>query len=170
MGLEKEENKYPHQLSGGMQQRVAIAQAIIMHPKVLLLDEPFSALDPWTREQLQRFLIQVWMQEKMTIIFVTHDLGEAVFLGTRIAVLSHQYVISKGAGKGARIVADLPIAIPHPRSPDFKTSDYRNNLISRIRRIAFEQKTDGNLICIDEFILEHPDSFHTAPKEEWGKK
>lgn len=169
MGLEKEEGKYPHQLSGGMQQRVAIAQAIIMHPKVLLLDEPFSALDPWTRDQLQQFLIQVWMKECMTIVFVTHDLEEAIYLGTRIMVLSQQYVTGLGAGIGARIVADLPISAPHPRPVEFKSSEYLNTLLLRIRRIAFEKKTDGNLIHIGDFLLEHSDSFHTAPQEEWKR-
>lgn len=171
MGLEKEEGKYPHQLSGGMQQRVAIAQAMIMHPKVLLLDEPFSALDPWTREQLQRFLVEVWMKEKMTIVFVTHDLEEAIFLGTRIIVLSQQYVTGKGSACGARIVADLPISVPHPRPAEFKASQYLNDLLYRIRKIAFEKKEDGKgeLIHIGEFLLEHHDAFHTAPEDEWNK-
>lgn len=170
MGLENEERKYPHQLSGGMQQRAAIAQAIIMHPKVLLLDEPFSALDPWTREQLQQFLIRIWMKERMTIVFVTHDLEEAIFLGTRIMVLSHQYKTGAGLAKGARIVADLPITFPHPRPAEFKYSEHLNNMQSRVRKIAFEKKTDGELIHVGDFLLEHPDSFHTAPKEEWARK
>jgi NitT/TauT family transport system ATP-binding protein len=169
MGLEKEEKKYPHQLSGGMQQRVAISQAVITHPKVLLLDEPFSALDPWTREQLQQFLVGVWMKEQMTIIFVTHDIEEAIFLGTRIVVLSQQYATASGKARGARIVADLPISQPHPRPLEFKTSQELNSLLLDIRQIAFERKEDGSkMLFISDFLLKHEDSFQVCPAAEWG--
>jgi len=80
--------KYPHELSGGMQQRVAIAQALIMKPRILLMDEPFGALDHQTRELMQELLEGIWEAERKTVLFVTHDLEEAVYLGTRVIVLS----------------------------------------------------------------------------------
>jgi NitT/TauT family transport system ATP-binding protein len=88
MGLDgSDANKYPHQLSGGMQQRVAIAQALIMHPPILLMDEAFSALDPGTRRGMQRLVKSVWHESGTTIIFVTHNTREAVCLGTRVVAL-----------------------------------------------------------------------------------
>jgi NitT/TauT family transport system ATP-binding protein len=84
-------DKYPYELSGGMQQRVAIAQALIKRPKILLMDEPFGALDPETREHMQVFLLELWEAERMTIFFVTHDMEEAIYLGTRVVVLSQHY-------------------------------------------------------------------------------
>src|SRR6266850_2973399 len=94
MGLdESDARKYPHQLSGGMQQRVAIAQALIMHPPILLMDEAFSALDPGTRRGMQRLIKNVWYESGTTIIFVTHNTREAVCLGTRVIALGGPSVI-----------------------------------------------------------------------------
>ncbi len=91
MGLHAgDADKYPHQLSGGMQQRVAIAQALMMKPKILLMDEAFSALDPATRTSLQRMLREIWLETKATVVFVTHNTAEALFLGTRVVVLAKQ--------------------------------------------------------------------------------
>jgi NitT/TauT family transport system ATP-binding protein len=88
MGLRSTDlNKYPHQLSGGMQQRVAIAQALMMKPPVLLMDEAFSALDPSTRASLQQQLREIWQEFKPTVLFVTHNTSEALLLGTRLIVL-----------------------------------------------------------------------------------
>src|SRR5579863_5536587 len=88
MGLqESDAGKYPDQLSGGMQQRVAIAQALIMKPRILLMDEAFSALDPATRTDMQRLVRTLWCETRTTILFVTHNIAEAVFLGTRVVVL-----------------------------------------------------------------------------------
>ncbi|MDE1172161.1 MAG: ABC transporter ATP-binding protein [Parvibaculaceae bacterium] len=84
VGLAESANKYPHQLSGGMQQRLAIAQALIMQPKVLLLDEPFGALDPGTRKAMHVLVRELWEENAMTIVMVTHDLSEAFLLGTRV--------------------------------------------------------------------------------------
>ena len=96
--------KYPHQLSGGMQQRVAIAQALMMKPRVLLMDEAFSALDPATRSSLQRLLRSVWTEHRPTVVFVTHNTAEALFLGTRLIVLARS-----GAEEscGSRVALDL---------------------------------------------------------------
>jgi len=109
MGLhESDAGKYPDQLSGGMQQRVAIAQALVMKPKILLMDEAFSALDPGTRAGMQRLIRQVWRETGTTVLFVTHNIAEAVHLATRVIVLA------KGQGDGAQengsgISLDLPV-------------------------------------------------------------
>ncbi len=87
VGLSKFEDAYPHELSGGMKQRVAIARALANRPRILLMDEPFGALDPNTRARMQSYLLQIWREVDVTIIFVTHDLDEAVLLGDRILVL-----------------------------------------------------------------------------------
>jgi NitT/TauT family transport system ATP-binding protein len=104
---ESDAKKYPHQLSGGMQQRVAIAQALILKPPVLLMDEAFSALDPATRRGMQRLIKELWCESGATIVFVTHNTREAVCLGTRIVALAKD-----GTGElGSSIALDL--AIPH---------------------------------------------------------
>jgi NitT/TauT family transport system ATP-binding protein len=106
MGLhESDARKYPDQLSGGMQQRVAIAQALVMRPKILLMDEAFSALDPGTRAGMQRLIRQVWRETKTTVLFVTHNIAEAIHLGTRIIVLSKD----DGDAAGSKIALDLPV-------------------------------------------------------------
>ncbi len=156
--------KYPHQLSGGMQQRVAIGQSLIMKPKILLMDEPFGALDPDTREDMQLFLIELWEQEQMTIFFVTHDLEEAAFLGTRIIVLSQYYSDDRNdpAGRGAKIAADYQL----PRAASSTTSKQSSNfseLVNRIRREGFDPEY---LQHAYEFNLSHPDSFQTLTPEE----
>jgi NitT/TauT family transport system ATP-binding protein len=108
MGLHTTDaDKYPHQLSGGMQQRVAIAQALMMKPTVLLMDEAFSALDPATRTSLQRILRNVWMESKPTVVFVTHNTAEALFLATRVIVLAKQGVNGQA---GAKVALDLKLA------------------------------------------------------------
>jgi NitT/TauT family transport system ATP-binding protein len=107
MGLQPTDAaKYPHQLSGGMQQRVAIAQALMMKSGVLLMDEAFSALDPGTRSSLQRLLRSVWSELKPTIVFVTHNTAEALFLGTRLIVLART---SHSDGCGARVALDMKL-------------------------------------------------------------
>ncbi len=105
MGLHAgDADKYPHQLSGGMQQRVAIAQALMMKPKILLMDEAFSALDPATRTSLQRMLREIWLETKPTVVFVTHNTAEALYLGTRVVVLAKQ------GEAGARVALDHRMA------------------------------------------------------------
>src|SRR6202041_247546 len=98
MGLrESDAVKYPHQLSGGMQQRVAIAQALIMRPKILLMDEAFSALDPGTRSGMQRLIKKIWRETCTTILFVTHNTREAISLSTRIIALAKSAVEGQGS-------------------------------------------------------------------------
>jgi NitT/TauT family transport system ATP-binding protein len=106
MGLrESDAGKYPHQLSGGMQQRVAIAQALIMRPKILLMDEAFSALDPGTRAGMQRLIKELWRETGTTVLFVTHNPREAVVLATRIIALGR----TAGLDDGANVVLDLAV-------------------------------------------------------------
>lgn len=150
-------NKYPHELSGGMQQRVAIAQSLIMRPKILLMDEPFGALDPGTREDMQIFLLELWEEFKMTIFFVTHDLEEAVYLGTRIIVLSQFYYTSSDILHGAKIVSDY-ILERKASSTSAKHSQSSGELIKRIRQEGFDPEY---LQHVNDFNLHHPDSFQT---------
>jgi NitT/TauT family transport system ATP-binding protein len=106
VGLKGFENAYPFELSGGMQQRVAIARALAYNPRLLLLDEPFGALDERTRHRLQEELLTIWQQEKKTIIFVTHTIDEAIFLASRILVMRDT---------PGRIEEEIKITIPRPR-------------------------------------------------------
>jgi NitT/TauT family transport system ATP-binding protein len=127
MGLrESDAVKYPHQLSGGMQQRVAIAQALIMRPKILLMDEAFSALDPGTRAGMQRLIKDLWRETGTTILFVTHNPREAVILATRVIALGRP-----GAEEeGANIVLDLPV-------PETSDEQKIGSLIRRVEQITF---------------------------------
>lgn len=109
VGLEAFADRYPAQLSGGMKQRVAIARALSYRPKLLLMDEPFGALDALTRVQMQELLTGVWERERLTVIFVTHDVEEAVFLSDRIFVM---------ASNPGRIKMTLDVSLPRPRNPD----------------------------------------------------
>src|ERR1700754_3613416 len=114
VGLAGYEEKYPQQLSGGMQQLTSIARASIHDPKLILMDEPFGALDALTREQMNLEMLKVWRESGKTIIFVTHSIQEAVFLGSHLAVLT--------AGP-ARRSEYLPIRLPYPRALPIKTTD-----------------------------------------------
>ncbi|MGR0480815.1 MAG: ABC transporter ATP-binding protein [Candidatus Electronema sp. V4] len=166
MGLQEHSRKFPHELSGGMRQRVAIAQSLIMRPKILLMDEPFGALDPGSRENMQIFLLELWEEFGMTIFFVTHDLEEAVFLGTRIIALSQHYTDDRGDGeevqRGARVVADhaLPKAA---KSTLVKAAADFGGLIQRLRQEGFNPKYRRHA---GKFNLTHPHSFQTLRPEE----
>ncbi len=108
LGLhESDAAKYPHQLSGGMQQRVAIAQALMMKPRILLMDEAFSALDPGTRGSLQKLLRSLWEESRPTVVFVTHNTAEALYLGSRLIVLARPE--NAGDESGARIALDIQL-------------------------------------------------------------
>ena len=108
MGLERFARAYPHELSGGMQQRVAIARALAYNPAVLLMDEPFAALDALTRDEMQRLLVEVWAQTRKTVLYVTHNVAEAVYLADRVIVLSPH---------PGTVVADVRVTLPRPRDP-----------------------------------------------------
>ncbi|QDZ12741.1 ABC transporter ATP-binding protein [Devosia ginsengisoli] len=114
VGLEKFADAYPQQLSGGMQQRAAIARSLVHDPKLILMDEPFGALDALTRERMNLELMRIWKQSGKTILFVTHGIQEAVFLGSQVAVLT--------AGP-ARMAAHFDIDLPEPRTLAIKTSE-----------------------------------------------
>lgn len=109
VGLSKFANRYPGELSGGMQQRVGIARALANYPRVLLMDEPFGALDSQTRLMMQESLLKLWSEFGISVLFVTHDIDEAVFLGDRVLVMS--------ASPGS-IIADLDVDLPRPRQSD----------------------------------------------------
>jgi NitT/TauT family transport system ATP-binding protein len=111
VGLEGFEQKYPYQLSGGMQQRANLARALTVDPELLLMDEPFAALDAQTREIMQAELLRIWNASKKTVLFITHQIDEAIFLSDRVIVMS---------ARPGRIIADIPIDLPRPRSLEVK--------------------------------------------------
>jgi len=126
VGLKGAEDKFPYELSGGMQQRAAIARALIHDPNLILMDEPFGALDALTREKMNLELLRIWREAKKTIVFVTHGISEAVFLGTRVVVLT--------AGP-ARMADNFRIELPHPRTLDIKTSEKFGEYSRRVYRL-----------------------------------
>ena len=137
MGLEGFEGHYPRQLSGGMQQRTALARALANDPKILLLDEPFGALDHQTRSLMQELLLETWEAHRKTILFVTHDIEEAAFMANRVAVFS---------ARPGRIKADVPIDLGHPRHYTVKTTsrfaEYKALLTEEIRAEALRALRD----------------------------
>ena len=130
--------KYPHELSGGMRQRVAIAQSLIMKPSILLMDEPFGALDASTREDMQMFILEQWEEHQMTVLFVTHDLEEACYLGSRIIALSQFWSDDQGVGRGAKIVTDRTVSGEHPKPLGYKSSAEFLTLRSDVHRLALD--------------------------------
>ena len=126
VGLKGSEDKFPYELSGGMQQRAAIARALIHDPKLILMDEPFGALDALTREKMNLELLHIWREARKTILFVTHGISEAVFLGTRVIVLT--------AGP-ARMADNFTVELPHPRTLDMKTHERFGQYTRRIYRL-----------------------------------
>ena len=113
VGLKGFENHYPKQLSGGMQQRTALARALANDPKILLLDEPFGALDNQTRALMQELLLGIWEADRKTVLFVTHDIDEAIFMANRVAVMS---------ARPGRIKSIVPVGLQHPRHYTVKTT------------------------------------------------
>lgn len=128
VGLMEFGKKYPHELSGGMQQRVNIARALAIRPEILLMDEPFSALDEFTKEKLHEDLLRIWWKTNKTILFVTHNIQEAVFLSDRVVVLSPH---------PGRVSAVVDVDIPRPRTLAMKDTVEFTGLVSKVRN-SFE--------------------------------
>ena len=128
MGLEKFHQALPVQLSGGMRQRVGIARALVMQPKALLMDEPFGALDAQTRLSMQELLLEIWQKLKTTVLFVTHDIDEAILLADRVCVMT---------ARPGRITRDIRIDLPRPRSIDTLTTsgftEYKAMIMAEMR-------------------------------------
>ena len=137
VGLTGFERHYPRQLSGGMQMRTSIARALVTDPNLLLMDEPFGALDEITRNRLDADLIQLWWKKKLTVVFVTHSIYEAVFLSTRVAVMS---------ARPGRILKEVAIGEPHPRTDAFRVTQkfaaYAKELSELLADAAAQGATD----------------------------
>src|SRR3954466_10340783 len=131
-GLVGFENKYPYELSGGMQQRVAIVRALVRNPKLLLMDEPFGALDALTREKMNAELQRIWLASRKTVVLITHSIDEAVFLRDRVIVMS---------ARPGRIIRDIPVNLPRPRVAAETFGHPEHVRIAREIRLLLESDT-----------------------------
>jgi NitT/TauT family transport system ATP-binding protein len=135
--LEKFVDVYPHHLSGGMQQRVAIARALAYNPSVLLMDEPFAALDALTRDDMQRLLADVWRETRKTVVYITHNVAEAVYLADRVLVMTPH---------PGTLKLDVPITLPRPRDPlSVEFLDYQKALLVHLGHNTAEQTANGDV-------------------------
>jgi len=143
VGLEGAEDKYPSELSGGMQQRVSIAATLILAPKILLMDEPFGALDPKTRMQMQELLVQLWKEQQSTVFIVTHSVEEAIYLGDRVLRM---------AAKPGRLVEMLKLPRPDV-PPDLMRKEPWFNLLTQelLRRLETDAPASGELPGIEKW-------------------
>jgi NitT/TauT family transport system ATP-binding protein len=137
VGLEGAEAKRPRQLSGGMQQRVAIARALTLDPEVLLMDEPFGALDAITREEMRQCLLDIWQRTGKTVVLVTHSIDEAVFLSREVHVLG---------GRPARIIETIPIALPELRTEACLSDPAFTRAEARLRSLLIESHRSGKRV------------------------
>lgn len=133
VGLSGFEHAYPRELSGGMRMRVSIARALVAEPRILLLDEPFAALDEITRSRLNDDLLRLWADQRWTIVFVTHSVYESVYLSSRIAVMT---------ARPGMITAEVPVEEPYPRSQDFRTSPNYSEYCRKVSALLAETLKD----------------------------
>jgi NitT/TauT family transport system ATP-binding protein len=141
---------YPYQLSGGMQQRVSIARALALEPSILLMDEPFGALDEMTRERMNAEVQRIWQQTGTTVVFVTHSIPEAVFLSSRVVVMSP---------RPGRIVRIIDVDLPRPRTDDTRETERYFSLITEVRetlrgRRPDETRRDGSVASMERTLAE----------------
>ncbi|MDR7080276.1 NitT/TauT family transport system ATP-binding protein [Neobacillus niacini] len=137
VGLDQFAENYPHQLSGGMRQRAGIARALVSSPEVLLMDEPFGAVDHSTRLKLQDDLLEIWEKEKKTVIFVTHDVSEAVYLADRVVLLS---------ARPGEVLEIFKITVPRPRRRnDLLLLNAQNKIYSAIYQVSSEENLEYNI-------------------------
>jgi NitT/TauT family transport system ATP-binding protein len=141
VGLSGFEHHYPYELSGGMQQRVNLARALVMDPKILLMDEPFASLDAQTREVMQEELLRIWVQANKTVLFVTHQIDEAIYLSDRIVVFS---------GRPGHVKEIIPVAIERPRRLAVKRETRFHQIEDRIWSLIEEDvRADRNQRAVD---------------------
>ncbi len=133
VGLAGFENKYPYQLSGGMQQRANLARALTVDPQILLMDEPFAALDAQTRELMQAELLRIWAEAKKTVLFITHQIDEAIYLADRVLVMS---------ARPGKLLADIKIELPRPRELRIKRTPEFTALADRVWELITPQLRD----------------------------
>jgi NitT/TauT family transport system ATP-binding protein len=136
VGLAGFEQKYPYQLSGGMQQRANLARALTVDPEILLMDEPFAALDAQTRELMQAELLRIWEEADKTVLFITHQIDEAIYLADRVLVMS---------ARPGRILADIPVDLPRPRELRIKRTPEFTALADRIWELITPQLRDQDV-------------------------
>lgn len=136
LNVDSDALKYPHELSGGMRQRVAIARTLILHPRIILMDEPFGALDPQTRTQMQDLLVRLWQEVQATVFFVTHSIEEAVYLGDRV------FILSRSPGT---LLHEIPVPAPTKPAAEMQRTEEFRNQVFQIRDIleVLEREPDA---------------------------
>jgi len=137
VGLDKFAGNLPRELSGGMQMRVSIARGLVTQPTLLLMDEPFGALDEITRNRLDSDLLELWQQKKLTVVFVTHSIYEAVYLSTRVVVM---------AARPGRLIEEVAIDEPYPRGPDFRVSTAFSHYAKRLQDSLLRASSGGSSV------------------------